>query len=151
MVLGKNVEAAVTVAAWNFRALAEVPEGRSFPRSTEGRRLAPGGPRSAPSPPVHTLGASHGPPGLELEAERAISTCGARSVSGPFPTSFPFAHCRPNVAYKVQFPPADSLQGPAHLPHSQLLSERSAALPWFRAHLWFSYPSGFLRSFLEVL
>lgn len=75
MVLGKNVEAAVTVAAWNFRALAEVPEGRSFPRSTEGRRLAPGGPRSAPSPRVHTLGASHGPPGLELSAERAISTC----------------------------------------------------------------------------
>lgn len=134
MVLGKNVEAAVTVAAWNFRALAEVPEGLPLPRGSESRRPAPGGPRSAPPSSVLTLGAFRGPSGLELEAGRAASSGGARSASGPFPPSFPFAHCRPSVAHKVQFPPADPLQGPAHFPHSQLLSERSAALPWFRAH-----------------
>lgn len=132
MVLGKNVEAAVSVAAWNFRPLAEVPEGLSVPRGSEGRRLAPGGPRSAPPPPVLTLGASRAPPGLELEAGRAVSSGGARKASGPlFSPSFPFAPCRPHVAHQVPVPPADPLQGPAHLPHSQLLSEHSS---WFRAH-----------------
>lgn len=85
MVLGKNVEAAMTVAAWNFRAPAEVPEGLSLPRGTKGRRLAPGGPRSAPPPPGRTLGASRGPPGLELQAGRGVWSGGARSASGPFP------------------------------------------------------------------
>lgn len=71
MVLGKNVEAAVTVADWNFRALAEVPEGLSLPRGTERRRLPPGGPRSVPPPPVLALRAFRGPPGPAEEGRRA--------------------------------------------------------------------------------
>lgn len=134
MLLGKNVEAAVTVAAWNFRALAEVPEGLSLPPGTEGRGLAPGGPRSAPPPPVLRLGASLGPPGPGARGKARSWSGGERSASEPFIPSVPFAPCRPKVTHQVQFPPADPLQGPAHLPPSQLLRERGVALSWFRAH-----------------
>lgn len=92
MVLEENVGAAVTGAAWNFRALAEVPEGplrAARQRASEaGSRWAALGAAAAPqclrpAPPVgHRALPGVGSVG-EPREERAISSGAARYASGP--------------------------------------------------------------------